>query len=716
MRKLAFWLLSMSAWLMAAPATTAIALERVALVIGNGDYAHTAPLPNPPNDARAVAEKLTALDFRVFAGIDLDQTGMRSLTRDFARALGEAEVGLVFYAGHGLQVNGENYLLPVDAALEHPSDLAFESLSLTDLMDQVEAAERTSIVILDACRNNPLSRSFQRKSRSANVGQGLARLSAGTGALIAFATAPGDVALDGTGANSPFTEALLAEIDAPGVEINQMMTRVRARVYASTGQDQLPWTNSALLGEFYFVPGDAPVPAVAAPSPDTLVWQAIQQSGQQGGDTTDLESFLASYPDSPFAPLARARLDKIVAEQQVAALQPGPESTAETGTTTGNSAALDFRVRTLDGIMGDGVSGRGFSLQGKADGLISDLLEAPSGLLVAAGVSIDPDRGTSEGWVAGLSQEGKLELQRYVGGFHTSWLSSVARLDDDIYVAAGAAAEGQSEPFVPWIVAFDLSGTVVWSRRLDAPAGGWLHDVVVADDGLLLSGYRARSRGGRALPSIWRADREGGLLEQHDLEVDSFGEARGILPLDDGSMLITGFLEEDAGGASDIALWRIDAGGKTIWSQRLESPMADRGVALARLDDGRAVAVGTREDAAVAMIVDIDNGEVASLVPLASSLERSWANAIGRRDDGSLVAVGAGLRSASESETVWLARLDPDGRASGQFIIDSQGDDEVYAVEIARDGRLFVAGLYGGERLFSVLMGGEPWIAELVTR
>ena len=732
MQRIIILFFAMMALFPALRANDALGAVRVALVIGNGSYSYTAPLPNPPNDARAVADKLAGLGFEVFAGVDLDQQGMRSLTRDFARALTDAEVGLVFYAGHGLQVNGENYLLPVDAALEHPSDLAFESLSLTDLMGQVEDAGRTSIVILDACRNNPLSRSFQRKSRSANVGQGLARLSAGTGALIAFATAPGDVALDGTGANSPFTEALLAEIDTPGVEINQLMTRVRARVYESTGQDQLPWTNSALLGEFFFVPGAA-TPQPAAPTvqpPDALVWQAISQSK----DRTDFESFLATYPSSPFAPLAHARLARFGdGEQQLAAL-PSSASDPTSGLDAPASNRLELRVKTLDGIMGEGVTGRGFRLQGPLDGLISDLTETPSGLLVAAGVSISPDAGTSEGWVAAISQNGKLDLQRYIGNHHTSWLSAVTKLGNDTYVAAGAAAAEDSDPFAPWIVAFDLSGAVIWSQRLDAPAGGWIHDIATVGEGnapdLILSGYRVPRRGGQSVPSLWRLDNDGNTLWQSDLGASDlgtskfgpgkfgpgkFGEARGILPQTDGSVLVTGMLEQAEAGASDIALWRVSGDGSLVWSKRLASPMADRGVALAMLDERRAVAVGTRGDAAIAMLVDADRGETSALEPLSGSLERSWANAVTKREGGGLIAVGSGLRPGTETESVWLAEIDTSGQLAHHYILDSQGDDEVYTVHMAANGRIFVAGLYGGERLFSVLMGGEPWIAELMT-
>lgn len=245
-------------------AQSALASARVALVMGNGAYQHATELPNPPKDAVAVASALERIGFEVFEGIDLTIDGSRDLISRYVQALDGADTGLVFYAGHGIQVDGENYILPVDATLENKSDLRFNVVSLGDLVEDSSDPDRTNIYILDACRNNPLSRSFERKSRSA-VGQGLARLSAGTGTMIAFATAPDDVALDGVGENSPFTSALLDHLETPGLEINQMMTRVRADVYSSTGEQQLPWTNSALLGEFYFLPGDGSPPPPPKP-------------------------------------------------------------------------------------------------------------------------------------------------------------------------------------------------------------------------------------------------------------------------------------------------------------------------------------------------------------------------------------------------------------------------------------------------------------------
>ncbi|HTB01482.1 MAG TPA: tetratricopeptide repeat protein [Bradyrhizobium sp.] len=231
---------------------------RVALVIGNGAYTNVTSLPNPPNDARDMAGALRDLGFKVIEGYNLDSTAMRGKIEEFGAALPGAGVSLLYYAGHGMQVAGKNYLIPVDAKLERPSSLGVEAIEVSTVISDMEAEKRVNLVFLDACRDNPLSRTLARSlgaSRSASVGQGLAQLNAGIGTLITFATSPDTVALDGSGKNSPFTAAMLRYIRTPGLEIRSMLTRVRADVIRATNEQQVPWDHSSLTGDFYFKPG-----------------------------------------------------------------------------------------------------------------------------------------------------------------------------------------------------------------------------------------------------------------------------------------------------------------------------------------------------------------------------------------------------------------------------------------------------------------------------
>lgn len=247
-----------------APVQSVATVRRVALVIGNGAYAHVKALPNPANDARAIAKSLRDIGFTVTEGIDLDRATMQTMTRAFLREAARAQVAVVYYAGHGVQIDGRNYLVPVDIQFQAGTDVTTAMMDMDTIMAGLDDQVRTNILILDACRNNPMAPKVASTGASRGIegeaGSGLAApTSLGTGAtlgagtLIAFATAPGQVALDGEGANSPFSAALSRHIGTPGLEVQQMLTRVRAEVVAATKSKQVPWSNSSLLGEVYLV-------------------------------------------------------------------------------------------------------------------------------------------------------------------------------------------------------------------------------------------------------------------------------------------------------------------------------------------------------------------------------------------------------------------------------------------------------------------------------
>ena len=220
--------------------------KRVALVIGNSNY-RVSPLRNPANDAKVVSATLKNLDFEVISGIDLSAKEIKKQIQKFGEKIRNGGVGLFYFAGHGMQVNRRNYLIPVDAQIESESDVDIESVRADEILAKMDSANnRLNIVILDACRNNPFARSFRSSAG------GLATMDSPSGTLIAYATAPGSVASDGTGSNGLYTQALVEKMRIPDIKIEDMFKKVRSAVKAKTSGQQIPWESSSLEGDFYF--------------------------------------------------------------------------------------------------------------------------------------------------------------------------------------------------------------------------------------------------------------------------------------------------------------------------------------------------------------------------------------------------------------------------------------------------------------------------------
>jgi hypothetical protein len=293
--------------LLAAPA---LAERRIALVVGNSDYQHVAKLANPKNDAEDLSKQLAALGFEVMGGTDLDRRALVEQLIRFGRAAGTADVALFFYAGHGIQVNEQNYLVPVDAMVEYEAEADISLVSLSGVMQQMERGSKTNLIFLDACRNNPFADQLARsENRSAtSISKGLGRVQSGSGTFIAFATQPDAVASDGTGRNSPFTGALLKHIAAPGQSISDLMISVRNDVMDATGGKQVPWDSSSLTGRFEFAAEAASDYAETAKSAvSTVLEKPAYEEAVAVGSCGALEAFIRRYPDSFYAELAKER-------------------------------------------------------------------------------------------------------------------------------------------------------------------------------------------------------------------------------------------------------------------------------------------------------------------------------------------------------------------------------------------------------------------------
>ena len=280
--------------------------KRVALVLGNSAYQNTQTLPNPRNDAQDIGAMLEKLGFAVITGIDLDKTAMDGHLAKFARAATGADAALIFYAGHGMQYRGSTYVMPVDAKLEDEVSVTFEMTRVDEMRNALDRATGVRMLILDACRNNPLAEKLMSSgtSRDAGISRGLARLESTQGMLVAYSTQANQTAADGNGRNSPFTAALLKDLPSPNVEVGALFRRVAAEVNAQTGGRQLPELSISILGEFFFARSES----------DSDGWTAVRNSTRRG----DFARFAEKYPASPFAELARARLaliDRIESER-----------------------------------------------------------------------------------------------------------------------------------------------------------------------------------------------------------------------------------------------------------------------------------------------------------------------------------------------------------------------------------------------------------------
>lgn len=376
----AIWRLSLAlvaAVLATWPADSALAQSKRALVIGNGAYTNVSPLTNPVNDAADLSSVLRSLGFVVDQHADLGQIELLRALQDFQREAMGADIALIYYAGHGIEVERRNYLIPVDADLRSDRDINFRSVPLDLAIQAVEGAGKLSVVIMDACRDNPFLKQMTRTTRS--IGRGLAAVEPEGNTLVAYAAKEGTVALDGAARNSPYAAALMQTLQEPGVEIGKVFRRVRDRVLETTNGAQEPFLYGSLSAEDIYlnppVAREAPPPAavsaltvpVAEHAVEITFWNSIAGSG----DPRDFEDYLSQYPNGSFAGLATRRLEALSApppdpapatrDAQVAAADPAAEparsaayrpTRAEVREVQERLNALDHDAGPVDGSFG----------------------------------------------------------------------------------------------------------------------------------------------------------------------------------------------------------------------------------------------------------------------------------------------------------------------------------------------------------------------------
>ncbi|TIO49839.1 MAG: hypothetical protein E5X80_21140 [Mesorhizobium sp.] len=352
--------------------------KRVALVIGNSKYVNAVPLPNPANDAQLIASTLRNAGFDVIEGVDQDNQGMHGLISRFTEESYNADLAVIFYAGHGMQVDGKNYLIPVDAELTSPAYLKTRTVQIDEFMAALPPDPAVGVIILDACRDNPLARTLAASlPKSRSLGAGLAPVEAkadgvGTGGvLIAYATDPGAIAFDGNGVDSPYSLALAKHLTEPGVEIQSALTRVRGEVTEATQGRQRPWHNASLGREVFLgkqaveaAPVAAPVAdaakTTAAPAPAPVAseapsWEVEQRLWDEASKKNAIpfyEAYLEQFPNGRFATVAKLNIDQLkdpkTGNKQVAALDTN-EASANAGSAVRTSVGITDEMKQTPG-------------------------------------------------------------------------------------------------------------------------------------------------------------------------------------------------------------------------------------------------------------------------------------------------------------------------------------------------------------------------------
>ncbi|MDX8467187.1 caspase family protein [Mesorhizobium sp. VK23B] len=359
-----------------AEAATQDAAKRVALVIGNSKYVNAVPLPNPANDAQLIASTLRNAGFEVIEGVDQDNAGMHSLISKFTEESYNADLAVIFYAGHGMQVDGKNYLIPVDAELTSPAYLKTRTVQIDEFMAALPSDPAVGVIILDACRDNPLARTLAASlPKSRSLGAGLAPVEAkadgvGTGGvLIAYATDPGAIAFDGNGVDSPYSLALAKHLTEPGVEIQSALTRVRGEVTEATQGRQRPWHNASLGREVFLgkpaaetapanpVADASKTTAAAGPAPvasEPPSWEVEQRLWDEASKKNAIpyyEAYLDQFPNGRFATVAKLNIDQLKdpsANKQVAALDANAAN-ANPGSAVRTSVGITDEMKQTPG-------------------------------------------------------------------------------------------------------------------------------------------------------------------------------------------------------------------------------------------------------------------------------------------------------------------------------------------------------------------------------
>lgn len=654
----------------------ALATERrVALVIGNGVYQHAGKLRNPVNDATDVVAKLEALGFEVVKGTDLSSRDMTLKVRDFRDRLKNADVALLFYAGHGLQLKGKNYLVPVDAELLDELDVPRQTIALDSILEEMEGAAPMSLVFLDACRNNPLADRLRSdavtQGRSLGADRGLARVQgSGTDTMVAFSAAPGEVAADGSGRNSPFTAALLKYIGTPGQEIGVMFKRVVQEVRTETNNKQRPQQLSDMAREFYFAKLDAttkPIPGTSSPTVEPAIDQELMlwRFTQEQNNREAYQAYLKKFPGGRFS--SQATLAMTSMPQATSSDKPtGPQRWRRTYGGSGIDEALAVRQ------VGDGY--------------------------IVAGRTTSKGVGRSDAWILRLDAGGNILWEKTYGGQHIDVAQDIFPTRDGGFVVAGYTASkgwGQTDA---WVFKLSATGQTVWEHAFGGRMQDAAHSVRPApDDGYVVVGYTQSK--GLGLADLWamKLSPDGNLLWDK-VYGGPYMDTGHALDFDDlGNIVIAGETDPQGDGKTQAWLVKLNPNGELLFQKALglgEAPQGAKAINVAK--DGSYILAGFQVSPETSRM-----GFWASLVDATGRIiwqQRyggAWtgiANAIQPTRDGGFIAIGKIAEPTGQNEDIWLVKLGPDGQSLWDRKVGGKASEEARAMQITRDDGFVVAG------------------------
>jgi WD40 repeat protein/uncharacterized caspase-like protein len=617
------------AGLVAVGAVPAQAEKRVALVIGNGTYTKVGRLNNPRNDAAAMEAMLKAAAFTSVVRLnDLGGTAMKRAVRDFADTAQDADIAVVFYAGHGIEVAGVNYLIPIDAVLERDIDVQDEAVSLDRINQVLEPVKRLRLIILDACRDNPFARSMRRTIATRSVRSGYGEIderSLPPNTLIAYAQRAGFTAEDGVGSsNSPYTTALIKHLPTPGLDIELALRRVRDEVLRATKNKQEPFRYGSLGGaEIALIakPAEAELPKKIEPTAPNPLGQAAAEWNalRAKTDIAELEAFGRRHQGTYFADLARARIDELK-KQQVAVAKPATEQKAAPVATPAPKAlspAPSGGVRP-----GQSTTPTALVFQGHSDSVLS-VAFSPDGTTVASG-SAD----TTVRFIDPLSANA---MGAPITG-HTSPVSAV-RFSPDGEMLASAGSGGGERAVRLWNVG-DRGVIGQLTGHLDS-----VYDVVFSPDGTMLATASAD-----ATVRLWGSSsrKQIASLRGHS------GSVRAVTFSPDGKLLAS------AGADGTVRLWDVERRAP-IASLKARDDVS----AVAFSPDGKVVASGGREN--TVRLWDVDGRRAKGAIDIVSS-STGWVRSLAFSPDGRALAAG----SVDNRIRIWDA-------ASGELLVELTG-------------------------------------------